>query len=169
MNRQKVLPTTYLKVLLIFSLMSYLLGISLPLFTLQKLLVFKDSFSILGGIWVLTSQKEFFLAAILFAFSLVMPLLKFWYSLRAMSCELGSDEHRVFANRLLYIGKWSMADVFVISIIASTIKFTGLATVKVHIGIVFFALSVITSMFLTSRLLKPYELTVKKSLNKNER
>ena len=58
----------------------------------------------------------------------------------------------------MLIGKWSMADVFIIAIMAATIKFGGLAAVHVHIGLLFFAISVVLSLVVTHRILSHYEL-----------
>lgn len=46
----------------------------------------------------------------------------------------------------------------ILAILAATIKLGGLATVKVHIGLLFFAVYVLLSMVLTHRLLSGYRL-----------
>jgi len=55
-----------------------------------------------------------------------------------------------------------MADVFVVSVFAATIKLGAFASVKIHIGLFMFGLGVITSMILVHRQLSEYELLPKK-------
>ena len=57
-----------------------------------------------------------------------------------------------------------MADVFVIAVLASTIKVGGLAHVSVHIGLLVFGLSVLLSLVLSHRLTSQYELKPKNNL-----
>lgn len=151
--------------LLVFwiSVVSYILGVALPLFTLQKFFVFEESFSIVEGIWKLSLADEYSLALILFTFSVLTPTIKLGSTFLALNAPSSTAQQLKHAKRLLMIGKWSMADVFVIAIIAATIKFDGMATVTVHIGIIFFAASVILSTLLSHVVLHQYELTPKHS------
>lgn len=142
------------------------LGIAMPMFTLQKFFVMNDTFSLLGGVQELFTIKEFFLAAVIFTFSVLTPIVKFIFSWIVLSTENTSEAKRLFAVRnLSKICKWSMADVFIISILAATIKLGGLATVKVHIGLFFFAGYVLLSMLLTYRLLGGYSLQPKNPID----
>ncbi len=152
------------RVFLGVSIVFFGLGISMPMFTLQKFFVMNDTFSLLGGVHELFSIKEFFLAAVIFSFSVLTPVLKFTFSWVVLSKEHASESNRLFAVRnLSKICKWSMADVFIISILAATIKLGGLATVQVHVGLFFFAGYVLLSMLLTYRLLSGYSLQTNKS------
>ena len=51
-----------------------------------------------------------------------------------------------------------MADVFVVAVIAATIKMGMLATVQIHIGLFLFGFAVLTSMVLVHKLMSGYEL-----------
>lgn len=147
------------RVFLGVSIMLFCIGISLPMFSLQKFFIVNDTFSLLGGVYELLKVKEFFLVAVIFGFSVLTPILKFALSWLVLSIDEVNQERRLFAIRKLsMICKWSMADVFIIAVLAATIKLGGLATVKVHIGLLFFAAYVLLSMVLTHRLLKAYVL-----------
>ena len=140
------------------------MGICMPMFSLQKFFVVNDTFSLLGGVQELITLKEFFLAAIIVAFSILTPLLKFAFSWLVLGTENSDPTKHLFAVRALSkICKWSMADVFIISILAATIKLGGLATVNVHVGLFFFAGYVLLSMILTYRLLSGYALQPKQA------
>lgn len=150
------------RVFLGVSMVFFGLGISMPMFSLQKFFVVNDTFSLLGGVYQLVSIREYFLAVVITAFSVLTPILKFIFSWVALSMENASPEKRLFAvHNLSKICKWSMADVFIIAILAATIKLGGLATVKVHIGLIFFASYVLLSMIITYRLLRAYSLQPK--------
>ncbi len=150
------------RVFLGISIVLFCLGITLPMFTLQKFFVVNDTFSLLGGVFELLKVKEYFLVAVVFGFSVLTPILKFVLSWLVLSIDEFDQKKRLFAVRkLATICKWSMADVFIIAILAATIKLGGLATVKVHIGLLFFGCYVVLSMMLTHRLLKAYALQPK--------
>ena len=147
------------RVFLGVSIMLFCIGISLPMFSLQKFFIINDTFSLLGGLYQLLQAKEIFLVIVIFGFSVLTPILKFVFSWLVLSIDEVEESKRLFAIRkLAMICKWSMADVFIIAILAATIKLGGLATVKIHIGLLFFASYVLLSMVLTHRLLGGYAL-----------
>ena len=147
------------RVFLGISITLFALGIFLPMFSLQKFFVINDSFSLMSGVVTLFNKNEYLLAAVIFSFSVLTPILKFALSWLVLSVDEIEQDKRLFAVRkLATICKWSMADVFILAILAATIKLGGLATVKVHIGLVFFAAYVLLSMVLTHRLLSNYKL-----------
>ena len=150
------------KILLIFSVVLFVLGISLPMFTLQKFVVIKDSFSLLNGAFDLLKEGEVFLFIVIFGFSVVVPIYKFALFWKISGNKITCLEERLNrVKRLIAISKWSMADVFVIAILASTVKLGAIATIKVHIGLLFFGMSVIATMVLSQRILSDYELKPK--------
>ena len=157
------------RVFLGISITFFFLGICLPMFTLQKFFIINDTFSLMGGVIELFNKSEYLLAAVIFSFSVLTPLIKFGLAWLVLSIDEIDQEKRLFAVRkLATICKWSMADVFILAILAATIKLGGLATVKVHIGLVFFAAYVLLSMLLTHRLLSHYRLQPLEDVSKEE-
>lgn len=71
---------------------------------------------------------------------------------------IDSEKRMALIRRLAMVGKWSMADVFVVSIIAATVKLGVIAKITVHIGLYVFGLAVLASMFLAHQLMSGYEL-----------
>jgi paraquat-inducible protein A len=140
------------------SIIMFLLGISLPMFSLEKFFILNDSFSLLGGVFQLAVQGEWLLASVIFCFSILVPLYKFVLFFRIHSVLLSSVEKLLLIKHLMLIGKWSMADVFLIAVLAATVKLGGLASVKAHIGLLFFGGSVLLSMVLSHRVLAGYEI-----------
>lgn len=148
--------------LLALTIVLFILGISLPMFTLTKLVFLEDSFSLLAGSFQLLREGEVFLFLVITGFSIIIPLYKYILCGVYINSPDQSMPHQLrFIKRILYIGKWSMADVFVIAVLAATVKFGAIASVKVHVGLIIFALSVISGMLLTHRLAADYELKPK--------
>lgn len=145
-------------ILLLIAFVTFICGIVMPIFTLKKLLVFENSFSMVGGVITLAEESEYLLALFLFTFSIAMPIVKMLFLLLSIVHQDNKSKQRNYVSKLVVIGKWSMADVFVIAILASTVKFSGLATVDVHIGLAFFSASVAVSLLLTHVILKDYTL-----------
>ncbi|PSL14975.1 paraquat-inducible protein A [Marinobacterium halophilum] len=140
----------------------FIAGISLPMFTFHKLIVFSDEFSLISAVVHLFREGEIFIFLILFIFSIAIPAVKLYLIVRLIkNKEPDKEKKALMVKRLAIIGKWSMADVFVISIIVSTIKLGVIASVSVHVGIIFFGLSVLLSMLLVQKQMAGYEFRAK--------
>lgn len=119
------------------------------MFTFTHFYFFNDTFSLTQGVFHLLSQGEYILFLLLFSFSLAMPLLKMLLLLYNINNSRVSHHIKTRRlNRLANIGKWSMLDVFVIAILAVTIKLSMIAEITIHIGLTLFALAVVLSMLL---------------------
>ena len=136
-----------------------IIGMILPMFSFNKFYIFNDTFSLLGGVTFLLQEGEYFLFLILFAFSVALPLYKMILSFLLVSNRIKDAERKIkTVNRLAMVGKWSMTDVFVIAVLAATVKLGMIATIEVHAGLFVFGAGVIISMLLVNRLLSGYEL-----------
>lgn len=140
------------------SCLLFIAGILLPMFTFKKFFIFNDRFSLLGGIIYLFEEKEFFLFFVIFLFSIAGPIYKL-YLIGILIRDRETDKiiKMKIIKRLAIVGKWSMADVFVVAVIVSTVKLGIIGGVTVHIGIVFFGLAVLLSMLLVQRQMADYE------------
>lgn len=128
-------------------------GCLLPMFTFEKFYIFNDSFSLVSGIFHLFNEKEFLLFVILFLFSIVVPVYKMMIVKSLINYRHDNHQHKKHLRNLILIGKWSMTDVFVVAIIAATVKLGALANVHVKTGLYIFALGVIGSMVLNHQVL----------------
>lgn len=134
-------------------------GILLPMFSFSKFLIFNDTYSLLGGVLHLLAEGEIFLFLVVFSFSIVLPSYKLYISRIIIDSQKIDGERRVrLIQRLSSISKWSMADVFVISIIAATVKLGIFASITVHFGLYVFGAAVLASMILVQRLMSGYSL-----------
>jgi len=147
------------KRLWLLSCLLFVAGVSLPMFTVRTLLVFDDTFSLLGGAWHLLREGELFLFVVVFGFSILAPVYKLYLCHRVLHSEtLDKAAKGRLVKRLAMAGKWSMADVFVVAVTAATVKFGMVASVEIHVGLYVFAAAVISSMLLLHHLLSGYEL-----------
>lgn len=121
-------------------------GVSQPMFTFSKFYFFNDTFSLLGGIFHLATQGEILLFLLLFSFSLVMPAIKMAGLLYAINQPPGMAQR--YLHKIAWLGKWSMLDVFVVAILAVTVKLGIIANIEIHPGLYIFAAAVLLSMLM---------------------
>lgn len=125
-------------------------GAALPFFTFSKFFVFDDTFSLFSGIFHLLTAGEPLLFALLFLFSIVMPVYKMFVLFRLINDPmLDERKRRRYTTMLMVLGKWSMLDVFVVAMLIMTIKLGAIASVEVHGGLYLFSAGVLASMLLT--------------------
>ncbi len=132
----------------IISLM-LIIGVSQPMFTFTHFYFFDDTFSLFSGIFHLLNQGELILFVLLFSFSLLMPAIKMLMLLYTINAKtMFNKTQQRYLNRIALIGKWSMLDVFVVAIMAVTIKLSMVAQVTIHYGLIVFSIGVVASMIL---------------------
>ncbi len=111
-----------------------------------------QSFTILGGIVELVDYGLWPLAALVFFASITIPLLKLvTLAYMLVTTQTGSADHligRTRAFRMIdFIGRWSMIDVFMISILVALVRFGQFANVRADVGAACFAGVVVLTMF----------------------
>lgn len=130
-------------------------GLTTPMITLTKLMFSEHSFSVLGGIAQLFTDRQILIAIILVSFSVLLPLIKITLLFRALS--LLSPNHPFTARRQRYLrlmhdyGRWAMLDVMVVAVIIVTVKLGAIASIQVHTGLYLFGAAVLLIMFITHR------------------
>ena len=129
-------------------------GWFLPTLKLTKAIFFTEEYSIWMGIVELFKTDHFFLAFIIFFFSMVFPLLKLVLLFIVCVYPLKQNAKVFLLNWLGKLGKWSMLDVYVVSIIIVLIKLKDVIGANASAGIYVFAAAIILSMLLTMRIEK---------------
>jgi paraquat-inducible protein A len=111
--------TVMLNIVLLIAGGLFALGICAPLMTVQKWLVFTQTYTLGAGLLRLFAAKHYVLFLLVGTFSLVVPLVKM--GLLALACNLPSWT-TAHCPRLLHwlalCGKWSMLDVFLVAILS---------------------------------------------------
>lgn len=127
--------------LLVISSFSFALGLVLPLVSLDKLLFFTETpslISILHGLWL---EGEPVLAAVVAGFSVVFPATKI--VLLHFAALRGSKSRSL--SFLSLASKWSMMDVLLVALVIFSAKTSGLATASALPGLWFYAIATLSS------------------------
>jgi paraquat-inducible protein A len=113
-----------------------------------------DEHTLLGGIHELWLDGSWFLAVIVFIASIAVPVLK----IGVLALLAWTVRHRPAWRRLerarLYrlvetVGHWSMLDVYVVVLLAATVRFGPLASVGAGLGLLAFTAVVVLTMLAT--------------------
>ncbi|HHE6467686.1 TPA: membrane integrity-associated transporter subunit PqiA [Providencia rettgeri] len=137
--------------LLVTSIMLYIPANVLPMMTTNTLGTALNS-TIIDGVILLWEDGSYPVAMVIFVASIMVPTLKMigiaWLCLDSKGYG-NRDPHRMhFIYELVeYVGRWSMIDVFVITILASLVQMGQLMNIVPAMGIIFFGVVVILTMF----------------------
>ncbi len=132
--------------LLVAAFLLFATGVFFPFFHVTKFWVFDDAVSVVGGIYTLLREGEYFLFVILTLFTLVFPCVK----LGLLAVTWLERDHDLARVRRLHhwvesLGKWSMLDVFVVAILIVAMKSAAVAEIHIGLGLYLFTFSVIAT------------------------
>ncbi len=135
---------------LVAAIMLYLPANLLPIMHLTSL-GRTQSDTILSGVAFLLVHGMWPLALIVFVASIVVPLLKMLILIYLLlSVQLRSRYRPIDRTRLYrfteFVGRWSMVDVFVVTVLVALVHLGQLASIEAGLGAVFFAAVVILTM-----------------------
>jgi paraquat-inducible protein A len=146
--------------LILLSFVLLMIGLSLPLMKVEKMVFWKNEYSVVKGVNALWEQGQYALASILFFFSVVFPNFKLAGLAFIWFVRLAERKREMVLHWLGILGKWSMLDVFVVAILIVLVKLGPLAKIQPQQGVYWFAaailLSMITSMYIDSLARKNY-------------
>ena len=137
--------------LLLTSIMLYIPANLLPVMTTNTFGSALHS-TIMDGVILLWDDGSYPVALVIFIASIMVPSLKMigiaWLCLDSKGYG-NRDPHRMhFIYELVeYVGRWSMIDVFVITILASLVQMGQLMNIVPALGVIFFGSVVILTMF----------------------
>ena len=136
--------------LLITALLLYIPANLLPMFIFHKLGI-ETSNTIMGGIITLYNKKMYSIAAIVFTASVVIPIFKIiGLSLLLFATRFCSPSYILYHIRLYRfierIGRWSMLDIFIISVMLTLVNFSPFLSITIDWGTSAFGAVVILTM-----------------------
>jgi paraquat-inducible protein A len=151
LHRRKPNSITRTWALVIASLVLYGPANVYPVLTVVQLGAGAPS-TILGGVEELLSSGMYPLAALVFFASIVVPMLKLIGLVTMLVATQAGWAGRLRDRTSLFrmvraIGRWSMIDVFMISILVALVQFGAVVTIAPGLGAVAFAAVVILTMF----------------------
>ncbi|WP_373089213.1 paraquat-inducible protein A, partial [Sneathiella sp.] len=108
--------------------------------------------TIIGGVVELAEAGQWTIAAIIFVASVFVPIFKIiallFLSFSVRFRMKGLRRQRTWLYRFTeFIGRWSMIDIFMISILIALVQLQAIATIQAGPGAVAFAAVVIVTMF----------------------
>ena len=128
----------------------FVIGVFLPMLTLTKFYIAKNSFSIISGLVELFNDGKFILFILIAGFSLVFPILKIAVLFKMLLAKSLSDKKlKKYLHLMHEYGRWAMLDVMVVAILIVTVKLGAIASIKVHIGLYVFGAAVLLIMLVT--------------------
>jgi paraquat-inducible protein A len=112
------------------------------------------SYTIYGGLKELATSGLWPLALIVFIASMAIPLFKIaslsYLLLQTRSRSIRSLRARTGLYRIIeLIGRWSMVDAFVVSVLVALVRFGWVATITAQVGIIYFTAVVILTLLAT--------------------
>ena len=125
-------------------------ALTLPLFKVEKMVLWRTEYSVMSGVIGLFDQKEYLLSAILFFFSIIFPTLKLVMLWILWKVKFDEDQRNRILEWLGILGKWSMLDVFVVAILIVAVKLGPLANVQPRIGVYIFTFAIFMAIITTA-------------------
>jgi paraquat-inducible protein A len=106
----------------------------------------------MSGVVVLFDTGQPAVAVLVLFASITVPMIKLlgltWMALSAQrGWRWRTRDRTVFYRLVEFVGRWSMLDIFMISILVALVKLQALSTVEAAPGAVFFASVVVLTMF----------------------
>jgi len=125
-------------------------GLRLPAITVTRAGLFDSQYSILAGLGELADGGHYAVFAIILLFSVLLPYVKLLL-LAWLFLSVGPPERRRRLLALLTaVGKWSMLDVLVVSLIVFSLQGGFFVSSRLETGLYLFAGAVLLSMALTA-------------------
>jgi len=137
--------------LLIAAIVCYLPANLLPIMSVTSLGQ-TQSDTILSGVIFLLGHGMWPLALVVFVASVLVPMLKLvilvylLISVQLRSARRPRDRTRLYRITEA-VGRWSMVDIYVVTILVALVRLGNLATIEAESGAIFFAAVVVITMF----------------------
>lgn len=149
MRKPASLSTTW--ALIAAAVLLYIPANLLPMMVTASLLGSQQD-TIMSGVVFLWQSGSWPLAAVVFFASVMVPLLKILALIYLVISVQRRSRHNLIQRTRLYrlvefVGRWSMLDIYVITILVALVQFQGLATIQAGPAAVAFGAVVVLTMF----------------------
>lgn len=130
-----------------------LLGWTLPIMTVEKLLILSEQVSILRACVELWQAGHYFLFLVIGLFSVVFPLIKLSVAFALWHrADLANPALPTWLGWLEAIGRWSMLDVFAVAVGVAATQISLISEVTLHVGIYIFTAAILLSIAVVQRM-----------------
>lgn len=151
MHQRKPASVTTTWALLLASAILFVPANLLPMMTTSSLFGTQRD-TIMSGVVFLWSGGSWPLAVVVFFASVMVPLLKMialaWLNWTVQKRARGAPLQRTRLYRVVeFVGRWSMLDIYVITLLVALVNFRGLATIEAGPAAIAFGAVVVLTMF----------------------
>jgi len=146
-------PDRLLGAALAASLVLLVMGWTAPIMTVERLFFFDEEVSVLEGLYGLLMRGDIGLFAIIVVFTVIFPVIKLllgFHLWRNRDVTAPGFDQRL--RRIETLGRWSMLDVFLVSLTVAAVEVSVIAEVHLHWGLYAFAAAVILSLLAFTRM-----------------
>ncbi len=149
MRKHASLSTTW--ALIAAAILLYVPANLMPMMVTASLLGSQED-TIMSGVVFLWQSGSWPLATVVFFASVMVPLLKIIALIYLTASAQRRSRHNLIQRTRLYrlvefVGRWSMLDIYVITILVALVQFQGLATIQAGPAAVAFGAVVVVTMF----------------------
>lgn len=130
---------------------SFVLGVTLPIATVEKFVFFDNEFSLVSSIIELASEltgQNLFLLVIIVVFTFIFPIAKMATMFLQIK-NMGQNWQNRMTRLVETVGHFSMLDVFIIALMVLLLKLRVLVDVSIHAGFYWFTFSILLSIALS--------------------
>jgi paraquat-inducible protein A len=132
--------------LIAVSLSALVASYLLPFMEISKFVFWSDDYSLFSSVFGMWEEEFYLLAVVIFAFSIVFPILKLLALLLIWYRRFTPQRRARLLGVLGVLGKWSMLDVFAVALIVVFTQSKSLLGAEPRIGIYVFAAAILLSM-----------------------
>jgi paraquat-inducible protein A len=144
--------------LIVTALVTLGIGVTLPIVTLEKLVFSSHTYSVITGVVELFQNGNILIAGLILGFSVAFPAIKLIALLIIWFRGTSAAERHKSLAWLEILGKWSMLDVFVVTVMIGSVQLGILAEGTVEPGVYVFGAAILLSIaatFVVGRLAGP--------------
>ncbi len=145
--------SNFISISFVAAYISLVFGICAPVLSIRKEILWielnNDTYSLLEGIIDLFKNGHVILSTIIFSFSILFPIGKIVTLNYLWNKKIADKNRQTVLNIIEIFSKWSMLDVFVISLIIVIANVSAMTDAKAKWGIYIFITHVIISMTLS--------------------
>jgi len=139
----------HVPLLIVAALVTLGIGVWLPIVTLEKLVFSSHTYSVITGIVELFQNGNILLAGLILGFSVAFPAIKLIALLVIWFRGTSKAERHKSLAWLEILGKWSMLDVFVVTVMIGSVQLGIVAEGTVEPGVYVFGAAILLSIAAT--------------------
>ena len=156
---QQLYPKRFeIPIVLLICIILLIFGLFLPIITLNELVFWTSTFSVVTGIVSLFQEEHYVLGLVILFFSVIFPIFKLLVLSAIWFTRVSEVRRNFYLHWLGLLGKWSMLDVFVVAVTIVITKISNFAKAQPRPGLYFFGASVLLTILVTEgieRILRP--------------